>query len=567
MKSDKHALTPTQQSALPVNTLPPELATRFELYPENKRRPVNKTLFKNEYFQLTCNMRDLSLAISSQGDIVYSAIPYDTARNYIQRAAIQYLLHPQAARKYVESHKATLEKYLMLSIFQVTGKKVTEASSEVQQAYQAILANPLFEIQIVGRLLQHDETGPLSANLAGKFLFSENVKTGISEYIAEYLNFVVQLTHSLPIMTDGRNAQLLETNNFSLLDQEKQAVLTYQSDINPGLELLPQAVNQSLKSAIVLANQTMPVRNKPLLRSEFGQELADVRKNYVAHSVHPGELEGYFKNVHSTENANLINVVSDMHSLDGKLPFSNRHFNILAGDASDSRVQDEEIQGIYTIGNHDLVDVLPETRTFDTPEWEKWQPFFRYEWFQQLLEDPDEAWPLLPIGDHGFYEVVKEELQQRFPQMQVLNNLSFTHEGVRYIGLTIPVALTQRKKPQQRFILRTLEQLLAKEPDLPTVLVSHAPLFNELSMLTPKSEAYNPAYTCSEPALEELFENYPIIGAIHGHHHIPASSRRYQFVEFAGRKRFVVCSIYSKINTGLELTDLLNSPVIGIQNS
>lgn len=567
MKSDKNSLTPIQQSSLPANTLPPELATRFELYPENKRRPVNKTLFKNEYFQLTCNMRDLSLAISSQGDIVYSAIPYDTARNYIQRAAIQYLLHPKAVRKYVERHKATLEKYLMLSIFQVTGKKVEENAVEVQQAYQAIFDNPLFEIQILGRLLQHDETGPLSANLAGKFLFSENVKTGISEYIAEYLNFVVQLTHSLPIMTDGRSAQLLETNNFSTLDQAKQPVLSYQSDINPGLELLPQAVNQSLKGAIVLANQTMPVRSKPLLRSEFGQELADVRKNYVAHSVHPGELEGYFKNVHATENANLINVVSDMHSLDGKLPFSNRHFTILAGDASDSRVQDETIQGIYTIGNHDLVDVLPENRTFDAPEWEKWQPFFRYEWFQQLLTDPDEAWPLLPIGDHAFYEVVMEELQQRFPQMQVLNNSSFLHEGVRYIGLTIPVALTQRKKPQQKFILRTLENLLAKEPDLPTVLVSHAPLFNELSMLTPKSESYNPAYTCSEPGLEELFENYPIIGAIHGHHHIPASSRRYQFVEFAGGKRFVVCSIYSKINTGLELTDLLNSPVIGIQNS
>lgn len=566
MKSDKNFLSPTQQSALPVNTLPPELATRFELYPENKRRPVNKTLFKNDYFQLTCNMRDLSLAICSQGDIVYSAIPYDTARNYIQRAAIQYLLHPQAVRKYVESHQATLEKYLMLSIFQVTSKKVDEHSPEVQQAYQAIFDNPLFEIQILGRLLQHDETGPLSANLAGKFLFSENIKTGISEYISEYLNFVVQLTHSLPIMTDGRNAQFLETSKTSLMNQPTQPVLSYQSDITPGLELLPQAVNQSIKNSIVLANQTMPVRSKPLLRSEFGQELAEVRKNYVAHSVHPGELEGYFENVHSADNSNLINVVSDMHSLNGQLPFINRHFNILAGDASDSRVHDEEIRGIYTIGNHDLVDVLPETRNFDDPEWEKWQPFFHNEWFQQLLKDPDEAWPLLPIGDHAFYEVVKTELQQRFPKMHVLNNSSFLYEGVRYIGLTIPVALTQRKKSQQTFILRTLENLVGQEPELPTVLVSHAPLFNELSMLSPKSEAYNPAYSCSEPALEKLFEKCQIIGAIHGHHHIPASSRRYQFVEFAGRKRFVVCSIYSKINTGLELIDLLNSKVINQKN-
>lgn len=561
MKSEKNPLTVMNQSSLPVNTLPPELATRFELYPENKRRPVNKTLFKNEYFQLTCNMRDLSLDICSQGDIVYSAIPYDTARNYIQRAAIQYLLHPQAVRKYVEFHQATLEKYLMLSIFQVTGKKVDEHSPEVKQAYQAIFDNPLFEIQILGRLLQHDETGPLSANLAGKFLFSENIKTGISEYLAEYLNFVVQLTHSLPVMTDGRNAQLLNTSQ-SLLDQSNQPVLTYQSDITPGLELLPQAINQNLKNAIVLANQTMPVRNKPLLRSEFGQELAEVRKNYVAHSVNPGELEGYFENVHETDNQNLINVVSDMHALEGQLPFSNRHFNILAGDASDSQVHDSEIKGIYAIGNHDLVDVLPENRNFAEPEWEKWQPFFRYEWFQLLLQNPDDAWPLLPIGDHAFYTVICAELQQRFPQMQVLHNDSMVHEGVRYIGLTIPVALTQRKKAQQKYILRTLKKILAKDSELPTVIVSHAPLFNELSMLSPKSDAYNPEYSCSESALEKLFAEHKIIGAIHGHHHIPASSRRYQFVEFAGRKRFVVCSIYSKINTGLELTDLLDSPVI-----
>lgn len=85
--------------------LPPALTARFDLYPENKRRPVNKTVFKNEYFQLTYNMKDNSLNISSQGDLVYSAIPYDTARNYIQRAAIQYLLYPEAARQYIESHK------------------------------------------------------------------------------------------------------------------------------------------------------------------------------------------------------------------------------------------------------------------------------------------------------------------------------------------------------------------------------------------------------------------------------------------------------------------------------
>ncbi|MBV7391933.1 metallophosphoesterase [Enterococcus sp. ALS3] len=531
-----------------IQLLPPELTTRFALYPENARHPVNKTLFKNDYFQLTCNVRENSLAISSRGDLVYSAIPYDTARNYIQRGAIQYLLHPEEVRKYVVSHKKNLEKYLSLSIFQVTGKRVEADSPEVIEAYQAILDNPLLEIQILGRLLQHDETGPLSANLAGKFLFSENVKTGIAGYLAEYLNFVVQLTQSLPLMTDGKSVQLLATEAQS--EGKQQQLLTFDSDISSALALLPQELQRS----IVGEYQVPKVNTKPLLRSEYGAELAKVRENYIAHSVHPDELTTHFENVHETENTNLINVVSDIHATDGKLPFSNQHFNILVGDSSDSQVTDKTIRGIYLIGHHDIVDVLNED-----PTAEKWQPFKNYMWFKQLLIDPDEAWYLLPTGDHAFYQVVKTELENRFPQMTVLHNSSVIHEGTRYIGLTIPVSLVDRKKEQQKFILETLQKLLAEDHQIPTVIVSHAPLFNELSMLSATSEAYNQDYTCSDPAIEQLFADYRIIGAIHGHHHIPASSGRYKIVKFADKDLFVVCSIYSKMNTGFELKNLLAS--------
>ena len=89
------------------------------------------------------------------------------------------------------------------------------------------------------------------------------------------------------------------------------------------------------------------------------------------------------------------------------------------------------------------------------------------------------------------------------------------------------------------------------------MIVSHAPLFNELSLLPETSEAYNKDYICEEPKIEKLFEKYTIIGAIHGHHHIPASSRRFKKTEFAGKRLFVVCSIYSKVNTGFELMSLL----------
>ena len=105
--------------------------------------------------------------------------------------------------------------------------------------------------------------------------------------------------------------------------------------------------------------------------------------------------------------------------------------------------------------------------------------------------------------------------------------------------------------------MKVLERTLGEDVDMPTVLVSHAPLFNELSLLPETSDAYNKEYVCSEPMIEELFEKYNIIGAIHGHHHIPASSRRFKNVDFAGKRLFVVCSIYSKVNTGFELMSLL----------
>lgn len=542
------------------NNLPSELIAYFELYPENTRRPVNKTLFRNDYFELRYNMKTKDLAVSSRGDIVYSAIPYDTARNYIQRAAIQYLLHPEEVREYIKMHKGNLEKYIKIGIFQVTNIRMGKNNSEVKQAYNAIFQNPLFEIQILGRLLQHDEIGPISANIAGKFLFSENVHTGISEYVSEYLNFIVQLTNSLPISTDGKRVELLEINqlerDFSN-NRNKDDFLTYRSDINPALSFMPQELKISLENSIIIAKQSQPVKVNPILRSKLGKEISDLRKNYIPHSVHPKNTEKYFENVLSTENTNLLNVISDVHSNDGKLPFINKNFNILVGDISDSKVTNGDIKGLYVIGNHELVDVLPSSR--QELQAKKWKPFLRSKWFKQLLENPDESWYMLPVGTHTFYEVVKVELEQRFPRINILHNSHIVHEGIRYIGLTIPVVLVKRKKKQQKFILKTLKNLLNNDYDIPTIIVSHAPLFNELNMLSMKSNAYNNEYNCSEPNIEELFKEYNIIGAIHGHHHIPASSGRSKVVQFAGKELFVVCSIYSKMNTGFELMDLISS--------
>lgn len=534
------------------------LEGRFELYPENRRRSVNKVIYQSQYFQLVYNLNHKSLAIESKGDLIYSAIPYDTGRNYIQKASIQAILHPNETRKYIESHEDNLKKYLALSIFQLTGQRVALDSNEVKQAYQQIFADPLFEMQVLGRMMQHDETGPLSANLAGKFLHSENRKTGISPYLAEYLKFVVEVTQNLPISTDGKNVHLLDSayeqpKENIYLDQSKNLALSGQSDLEVGLENLPVPLKLEIEN-IQIAEPIKEVVTKPLLKSNVGNQLRNLRKNYVAHSQNPKDLEQYFENVHSTENNNKINVISDIDSQDGKLPFSNPNFNILVGNISDSVVSDSKIQGIYVIGNHELADILSEQKIFSKS---KWDDFREKEWFKDLVLDPDQAWPKLPIGDNSFYELIKEELAQNYPKMKILNNESVIYEGVRYIGLTIPVALAKRKKELQNFIAIELKRLLAQDKQIPTVVVSHAPLFNELSMLLPKSSSYNKSYKCAHRGILDLFENFNIIGAIHGHHHIPASSGQSKMVKFSNKNIFVVCSIYSKINTGFELAKLL----------
>lgn len=534
------------------------LEGRFELYPENRRRSVNKVIYQSQYFQLVYNLNHKSLAIESKGDLIYSAIPYDTGRNYIQKASIEAILHPNETRKYIESHENNLKKYLALSIFQLTGQRVALDSNEVKQAYQQIFMDPLFEMQVLGRMMQHDETGPLSANLAGKFLHSENRKTGISPYLAEYLKFVVEVTQNLPISTDGKNVHLFDSAHEQpkenvYLDQSKNLALSSQSDLKVGLENLPAPLKVEIEN-IQIAEPIKEVVNKPLLKSNVGNQLRNLRKNYVAHSQNPKDLEQYFENVHSTENSNKINVISDIDSQDGKLPFSNPNFNILVGNISDSVVSDSKIQGIYVIGNHELADILSEQKIFSKSQWDD---FREKEWFKDLVLDPDQAWPKLPIGDNYFYELIKEELAQNYPKMKILNNESVIYEGVRYIGLTIPVALAKRKKDLQNFIAIELKRLLAQDKQIPTVIVSHAPLFNELSMLSPKSRSYKKSYKCAHRGILDLFEDFNIIGAIHGHHHIPASSGQSKMVKFSNKNIFVVCSIYSKINTGFELAKLL----------
>lgn len=525
------------------------ISKSIEEIPENSRRTVNKIVKKGDYFNVIYNLNTAKLELQKSDKLIYSSIPYDTGRKYMQRAAILTLLYPESTTDYLNRHKANIMTYIQIALKQTGHKK---AKSE--EYYNLIFEQPLFMIQILGRMLQHDETGPLSANLAGKFLFDINQMTGITGYLVEYIKFIIETAREFPIATNGDTINLIENykNNELETDIYKQSYLTNHSHLH--IDILPKSIQKEIENNLIAIDNYSIDITKPLLKSEVGSVLKNVRKKYVAHSIEPSILEPHFTNVLSTTNNNKINVVSDIHSLNGKLPFQNKNFNILVGDLSDSGVSDAKIRGIAIIGNHELSDLIP--KEVDTSG--LFSEFESTTWYKNLQSNPDKAWPILPIGSHKFYRLIADKMHTSYPNLHILNNESYMHNDVRYIGITLPVALSKRKDEAQSFIYKTLSELIAYDFTTPTVIISHAPLFNELSLLSPKSQSYNKNYTCSHNALFQLFENANIIGVIHGHHHIPASKGRHKFVDFAGKERFVVCSIYSKINTGFPLEKVLS---------
>src|SRR5699024_6195533 len=116
----------------------------FDLYPENRRRSVNKIIHRGDYFNLVYSLNDQNIVFQKKDEIIFSAIPYDTARKYIQRAAILTLLYPDTTKEYLKKHKSNLMKYIEQSLRQV-GKSTGLAS----QYYQEIFCSPLFMMQIL----------------------------------------------------------------------------------------------------------------------------------------------------------------------------------------------------------------------------------------------------------------------------------------------------------------------------------------------------------------------------------------------------------------------------------
>lgn len=515
-KKEGNRLSKLESQELMI-ALPEELQSLINRFPENRRRTVNKIIDKDQYFSLIYNLKDKRIDIENNSDLVYSAIPHDVSRTYIQMAAIVYRKNPQYVDDFIKLHRPILEVYFKQAISILKGEKYRVKKSELDSAYNDIFKDPLFEIQIMGRLISHDELGPLSATIVPKFLYSYNKKMGISGYVWQYLKYVEKITNNYPIITDGANFNFYNQINEQLLPGSIVG-----SALNPTVAKLGN-------NPIILKQDNL--NTKPLLKSEYGEILEINKKAYIAQSIYPDFLRDFFPKVLPIENNNQINVVSDIHAED-IIPSINRNFNIIAGDIADnSSVTNPYIKGIMVMGNWDI-------------------SINRSGLYSESLS---------PSGNVFRYHKIKNKLQKKFPKMKVLNNESLEYQGVRYVGLTLPLppkSELERSKYQD-FIYRNLKKILKDDVSTPTVIISHAPLFNELSLLSSSSRHYDKNNVCIDARIKDLFHQFNIIGVIHGHHHIRATSGRGKNVLFANKRMFVICSIYSDLNTGYDLEKVL----------
>lgn len=534
----------------------------WKLIPQNRRRSVNKIINPGTYFNLEYNVHTNKLAIKKHDNVVFSTIPYDTSYKYVQEAAILTMLDAKSVEYYLRLHEQNLKVYITKAL-----EQIHKPTNLCNHYYDEIFKHRYFMIQVAGRMLQHDEGWPLTAMLPAKFLYDINITTGIPGYISEFLKFIVSTNRDFPIITDGFNVTWVG------LDDKPIAIPTtfvMRSIGNTNSDVLLNVGTITNVDNSIGVNSYNQDINKPLLVNEMSADWKNIRKNYKSQSFRSDEWDAMFENVLPTINNNQINVVSDVHSRNGKLPLSNQNFNIMAGDLSDSLAVDKDIHGIIVIGNHELSDIVSSKQTDSSYDYNPdmielrkkdetlFSKFQHEPWFKALERNPSESWPMLPLGNAEFYKFIQKNIQKRFPNMIVLNNESIVHNGIRYIGLTIPVSLKKRKRSVQEYVYTELNKLLENDRNMPTIIVSHAPLFNELSMLSPQSTSYDSDSNCVVNGIVDIFAEFNIIGVIHGHHHIPASHGIFRETMFGNRKLFIVCSIYSKVNIGFELQNLID---------
>lgn len=114
---------------------------------KNKKRRINKIILDDQYFNLELNLNHYQYKIVAN-DLVYSAIPYDTGRVYIEEAACFSLTRPSETQRYLRKHEPNIRIYMAVALLQLTGNEYDVNAPEVTAEYNKLFTYPLLVFKL-----------------------------------------------------------------------------------------------------------------------------------------------------------------------------------------------------------------------------------------------------------------------------------------------------------------------------------------------------------------------------------------------------------------------------------
>lgn len=149
----------------------------------NRRRSKNFALVTGEVLELDVELNNgrWSLALPGQ-ELIYSTIPYDMSKRYIAFLSTLDTYESGVVENFLNDNIQIYDVYLK------KGLRLTK--EQIIRQHKLIEQDNRFKICIAGRILQHLDTGPLTASLPDKMLYQLVTESGTIDFVEEVQSFL-----------------------------------------------------------------------------------------------------------------------------------------------------------------------------------------------------------------------------------------------------------------------------------------------------------------------------------------------------------------------------------------
>lgn len=149
----------------------------------NKRRTKNFALVTGEVLEFDVNATDgkWKLTLPRQ-ELIYSTIPYDMSKRYIAFLSILDVYETEVVENFLNANMQIYDVYLKTGLHQT--------KEQIIKQHKLLDQDKCFKVCIAGRILQHLDTGPLTASLPDKMLYQFVIKSGTIDFVEEVQSFV-----------------------------------------------------------------------------------------------------------------------------------------------------------------------------------------------------------------------------------------------------------------------------------------------------------------------------------------------------------------------------------------